>query len=551
MHSKMFILLILAFIALKTHTFIGALYANAGAVDVYKAAVNSCNNCSEMVSAREKYSRAVMLDGLIASWHENLGLINYQYGNYPEAARNLEAALALNSHPRTWASLGKVYLLLNDNIRAVNAIDNGEIYSKNSDKVLARLLLAEQYIWAGDWNRARKELDAVLELSPDHLWVWTQYLKHDLVPLAKSLEKVVYYQIPYLENPTEANFYIGAAVELLDIDLWTIEDALLLSHVLLARSFLEEAYQFLLTLKIQFPDDTRIVSLEAEILSQLGDSKPSAILLEEAVKAGSISPSSWCEAGDNWSRSGAWDKAKEAMMTCLASNPKDLGGLVGLQKICKQTGDISCLQNVTSQLSRISVSATAGEMLGIPEDEISLGTDLIINGGFESPDYFSPRTPQSWVVYTWDGKQHDRAAFYFDLDNRSWSGERAGMLAGFWRLKTELPSSAYIEYVTSPVWIQANSAYVFSFFYRTEHMQGYAFIADGLSESPTFDPYNLPPTDGRWKQLALIGFNSTPEGRYIRPILRLWGLGVVWFDDVKVNHLLNPIIGQSFPPLIH
>lgn len=139
-----------------------------------------------------------------------------------------------------------------------------------------------------------------------------------------------------------------------------------------------------------------------------------------------------------------------------------------------------------------------------------------------------------WESSVWLGVNRDNALFFNGQDKQ---GEND--VARITTLWLRSPIDAYADYGQTIV-LKANTFYVLSFYYKTNNFQeGSAFV--GLLEwtsQPryTFTHSYLSDTEGTWQKMVYIG-NSYQHPLGVRLILRNWGAGNVWFDQVELRQV--------------
>lgn len=552
-------LLVFVLLVLNSQHFVGVGLANIAAVKYHQAIFASGTDCSNLEDARQFLEQATGLDATVARWHELLGLIYYRQGNSTEALQQLQTAVDLAPDPRIWAELGDVYDTREQPALSVAAYNMGTPYS-NEGRLLVNLLkLAEEQIENGEFTLARESIEQALTLDPDNLWAWRQLSKPPLGPTPDVLQHIRKYRLSHLTDPRLGRFNALAAIDLVEHEVWTVDDGLNLVRVLLAQSLPAEAALVLDALQETFPSDTRpdirLSRTEAEVAGKLGDHEAAVSLLEMVIANKDDPGSAWCMLASQWLEAGRFSDARAAYTKCRNSGQDNYTALTGLHETCMHMDDQQCVNSATRQLkSEFSIPSAVAELLQIDEALVSLEPQQVINGSFEERDRPSPWLAQGWNVGIWDGHQHDRAAFYVGLDDRSTKGSVSALLAGLWRVSTEV-SSAYAEIRGPAVQIPARSAYAVSFFYQTESLQGWVFLWDGLADLVTIEYEQesgdlasgklLPGTGGGWKQVVAIGYNAAPQSVRIVPVLRLWGTGSVWFDDVQVHTISFPKVHKT------
>lgn len=543
LNLRVAVVLACGLMAFKASYIAGALYANIGALG-YAHVVSGIGHAdSDLSVARGQLEVAVQLDGGIVRWRELLGVIYHTQGLEEKAQQQLQQAVLLAlQEQRAWAVLGEVYDELGQPSLAVAAFEQGGQYASQERLLTTRMQWAEAQIQAGEIAAARANLDRIVALAPDALWAWAQLTAPPLGPVPEALEKTSRYRLSHMTDERQGRFLALAAVQLLDQGVWKLDDGLNAVGMLLVRDWPAEASIILRKSKMLMSEDRRVTKAQAEIATESGDLAQAAALWEHLTSSGNLAEKARasCNAAAQWYSSGDWQRARVAFAQCLGANPNDQRALVGLSGVCDVLGDTRCAAESVRHIAELSIRNTVAGMLGVASDQVILGPNLVDNGDFEDRDLIKPWLPRGGTSYIWDGFQHDRAAFYMDLDRRSWSGHAAVVIMGLWRKDTELNSGAYAELFAPPVLIPAKTTYVLSLHYKTDDLRGLVLVRDGRTESLTFLDTKLPGTDGGWKQVVLVGENPLSEAAYIRPQFRLWGLGTVWFDQVQASLLILP-----------
>jgi hypothetical protein len=102
--------------------------------------------------------------------------------------------------------------------------------------------------------------------------------------------------------------------------------------------------------------------------------------------------------------------------------------------------------------------------------------------------------------------------------------DREQARAGFWH---------------TPIRLAAGSAYHIRFAYRTEDVAapgcGLWLTEDRRVLAGAEQP--LPPTNGAWRHVTIVGWNRSPQAEVITPLLRVWSEGRFWFDAFSVRAL--------------
>jgi hypothetical protein len=191
-------------------------------------------------------------------------------------------------------------------------------------------------------------------------------------------------------------------------------------------------------------------------------------------------------------------------------------------------------------------------MLDLAPDSVSLGPNLIDNGGFERQNFVEGE-PWGWRYgFASTGDPWNIGAFVVGPDyNKPFAGKRSLHIDGLyveWLSERER-ARAGVQYV--PLQVKPGMPYAISFVYRTENaVDGTASL--WLSDDPKVlfrEDRFLPSTQGKWKQVTIIAWNRSQDEATIAPLLRVWREGSVWFDDfsIRMIHLSSPMSPR--PPL--
>lgn len=186
--------------------------------------------------------------------------------------------------------------------------------------------------------------------------------------------------------------------------------------------------------------------------------------------------------------------------------------------------------------------ALVAAQLEVAAESIRFGPELVTNGSFEQYDLFQDRLSGWYYSFMSIKKPFDVAAFVVGLDSGNpWNGSLSMRVDGLYREDNPSLSNARAGFWhRSDITIQPDTPYIVSFAYRTRHVRGKAAAIWLTGEQDVFwrGEKRLPPTGGEWKQETIIGWNRSGREATIRPLLRSWGQGSVWFDDFSVRELI-------------
>jgi hypothetical protein len=179
------------------------------------------------------------------------------------------------------------------------------------------------------------------------------------------------------------------------------------------------------------------------------------------------------------------------------------------------------------------------ELVGIAVSDISLGPNIINNGGFEKTR--SDSLPEFWSWAAGIGNPFQSALFVGGPDTLSpFSGETALRISGLWSEKEpdKLPARAGFE--SYPLTINPNTKYLLSLYYKTENIsEGTpAILLDIFQGRRLGDYFMLPSTDGEWKLFFVFGETSDKCCSSSKIFLSNFATGTVWFDEVSLRELI-------------
>jgi len=174
------------------------------------------------------------------------------------------------------------------------------------------------------------------------------------------------------------------------------------------------------------------------------------------------------------------------------------------------------------------------EELGIGADNFELGDNLVGSARLNRTQ--AAEKDQSWA--TWGDSDSTLALSFIGLDEGE--SESALRISTVWRRPVpDGTSPPYAEFQHG-VTLDPNADFVLSFDYKTDGMQeGSALVA--LMEYTAqprliFTHTALPDTAGEWRRWVVVG-KSFREPIPLTLILRNWGVGTVWFDNVQLQKI--------------
>jgi hypothetical protein len=193
-------------------------------------------------------------------------------------------------------------------------------------------------------------------------------------------------------------------------------------------------------------------------------------------------------------------------------------------------------------LSEERIRLHVAQVLELEPALIQLGADLLANGSFEpSPTASDLVAPSAGSLRGWTpdyGARSDPthfAAFTIGVDRTiSYDGAQSVRLDGF---DDAGEPANHADLAHDGLLVQRGEPYVFSVVYRTaEDRRASVWLSDNPSVLLAGN-HDLPATGGSWRRLTIVGWNRSDEEAVVRPLLRLWDEGSVWFDDVSLYPL--------------
>ena len=103
--------------------------------------------------------------------------------------------------------------------------------------------------------------------------------------------------------------------------------------------------------------------------------------------------------------------------------------------------------------------------------------------------------------------------------------------AGFWQWDESAD-------VIRDIVLRPRTPYLFSFYYRTVTEEGRPTVWVSSDQDAFWAGDKLlPPTNGTWLRFVGVWWNPKNAPVAIQPLVRNWGEGAVWFDDIEIVRL--------------
>jgi hypothetical protein len=189
----------------------------------------------------------------------------------------------------------------------------------------------------------------------------------------------------------------------------------------------------------------------------------------------------------------------------------------------------------------------AAELLGVPVQNVELGSNLVGNGGIRTqgtrvPFESSDQGPEygllpGWSPHTWANREpFERALFTWGVDDFAlWEQGTALEIAGLWTQSDESRESARHGLYSDEILFESGSVYMFSFYYRTTGVRQEGESSSVRVKDVVPSEYHLSPTLGQWRHVVLLARSSKNGAVQSRLLLRSWVSGDVQFGQVVVK----------------
>lgn len=199
-----------------------------------------------------------------------------------------------------------------------------------------------------------------------------------------------------------------------------------------------------------------------------------------------------------------------------------------------------------------TIEASTAAALEVKAGSLSLGEELLANGGFEEQDMLT-NYPSGWhPALLASGMPWNLGAFVVGADHRYASEGMASLrIDGIFIEHQPDRETATAGLVHPPVMVKADLPYLLSFNYCT------ADLTDGapslfLHNDPQvfMQERGFPGTNGQWRRVIIVGWNRSGHDTMLTPLLRSRSTGSVWFDQVSLRPLLSGTVLAARDPVV-
>lgn len=506
--------------------------------------------------------QAVAADPRNAEAYRALGMTYFALGEGSAALEALTSASEVRPrNPATHLAMGDVYDGLGLAERAVAEYERGR-YGPRIERAVANYLkLAESRLKAGDPNSALPLLLQVISWDGSNLYASYQLAKiyetlgEGEALLAEEIYRRIHHFTPQSIEPRQDRrldqFTAAIIPGLIEDHIWSLDDALNVISFWIWQGEQEVAKQTLGWLMETHPAQPQLHYYQGQLSRQRGEPQEAIDALQTAIGLSAQFAPACLEMARTYETTGDLTEALSWYERCHRMAPQDLLSLKKVADLYQQIGELEAAARWREELkARTGVNAIVAEVLGVEGDELLLGPNLIENAGFEQ----GGTSPLGWDWSLTAGTDvWNEAAFFGGVDSSEvYEGERSARVEGFWTETAADREGGRAGYWAEEVELGPNTLWVLSFYYRTWDLSdGDACVWVSPEPEVIFaHDHGLPATDGAWRKAVIVGWNKKSSAGVVKPLLRNWGVGGVWFDDVglrqiRVQGTTEPMSGET------
>lgn len=240
---------------------------------------------------------------------------------------------------------------------------------------------------------------------------------------------------------------------------------------------------------------------------------------------------------------GNWEPDFNAALSSAKANHKNFWDNVNwMTKWPLTKSNKSGAPNRDDQLLLLSALSTMlHQDIGVEQ----LGPNLISNGGFEGWDSLT-KQPYGWeYTYMSTGFPWNRAGYAVGVDTLDADHDKHALRVSNLFLEQDASKEpARAGLMHKPIDIAPLTPFVLAFSYCTFTEAENAARVYLTSDQAVFAPIEqaLPQSAGEWRRITIISNNASLTTAQLTPILRSFGVGSVWFDDVSIHFLEKGVV---------
>lgn len=445
-------------------------------------------------------------------------------------------------------AMGDIYDGLGMAERAVAEYERGRYGPRIESAIVNYLKLAEWHLEAGDPNSALPLLQQVMTFDEGNLYTLYQFAKicETLSEGEALLAEEIYRGIQHFatqsieprQDKRLHQFTAATIPSLIEDHIWSLGDALNVISFWIWQGEEEAAEQTVGWLMDTHPTQPELYYYQGQLCRQRGEFPEAIDALQTAIGLDAQFAPAYLEMARTYQARGDLTEAISWYEMYHGMAPQDLLSLKRLAQLYQQTGEMEAAARWQEELkARTDDKAIMAEVLGIEGDGLILGLNLIENAGFEE----GRASPLGWDWGIWAGSDvWNEAAFFGGVDSfEVYEGERSLRVEGFWTEMAADREGARAGYWGREIEIAPNTLWALSFYYKTWNLDdGDARVwFSGDPEVISAMEHRLPATDGKWRKAVIVGWNKKASAGVVKSLLRNWGVGSVWFDDVGLRQI--------------
>lgn len=384
------------------------------------------------------------------------------------------------------------------------------------DRVALHYFYEARRLWqaGSDQARALALLQKAQEIRPHDLHVvYLEARIHEALgedaEAEAALEKLRFFRIQPWLDARLGSLLVETALELVENGVWSRPQALDYASVLVWQHPREASTeQFLRAVLRRYPDDADV----------------------------------WLLLGEWRRRRGEFEAARDVYRHVLELWPDHPAAFLALRQMESAGPPVAW-----GDRQRIAA------FLEVPPEALDVGPNLLDaeSAGVQSPvDIYLGWAPRG----TWraDIREYARqsgyapASFIVGFDELGFRG-RAIRLQGFWTQDLGSGLAPWAGMWTNDVKLKPRTLYVLSFAYKATGVGNVRFSANQHQPAVLREALTLRPTDGKWREVVVIGANWSDQPVGFIPVFRTFTRGQVLFDDIELRELI-PHRPLDIPP---
>jgi hypothetical protein len=216
--------------------------------------------------------------------------------------------------------------------------------------------------------------------------------------------------------------------------------------------------------------------------------------------------------------------------------PGDLLGLDRLCEVCAALGETGAESGNCQEVleARADERRIVAEILSVPVEHVELGPNLVERGRFEEEEEGQDGQLERWSFWTYLGPER-KGLYFAGLDSLAAEGN-AARIVGLRGGPMGDGTITYGEYRGRELTLPPGDWYIISSCYRSQNLDGNGllFVGEDSRGGVRLTHTYLGDSSGDWHKVSVLVPGQSQEMAVI-PVVRNWGLGSVWFDNVQVR----------------